>query len=146
MRRPTEDDVNEIIRRYTAGESSRALGAAFDIHYTTVISYVKKAGVVRSRPHGDPNVLNKDTIRRRASRFIPLKDKTCEECGSTDNLQRHHTDYSKPLEIVILCPKCHNKSDKQLGFVRGKNRVQRARVGPRRRTAPKSDVTLTQQR
>lgn len=36
-------------------------------------------------------------------------DKPCVVCGSTENLQRHHPDYSKPLEVVILCPACHGK-------------------------------------
>jgi hypothetical protein len=31
----------------------------------------------------------------------------CSQCGSTDNLERHHEDYTKPLEFVVLCRKCH---------------------------------------
>lgn len=31
----------------------------------------------------------------------------CVKCGSTENLVRHHPDYSKPLEVVILCRFCH---------------------------------------
>jgi len=31
----------------------------------------------------------------------------CSKCGSAKNIERHHPDYSKPLEFVILCRKCH---------------------------------------
>ncbi len=33
--------------------------------------------------------------------------KSCTRCGSTENLERHHPDYSQPLNIVTLCPQCH---------------------------------------
>ena len=40
------------------------------------------------------------------SRKIPLKSH-CEKCNTTENLQKHHPDYSKPLEVITLCRKCH---------------------------------------
>ncbi len=36
-----------------------------------------------------------------------LKPQPCQTCGTTANLQRHHPDYSKPLEIQWLCKKHH---------------------------------------
>lgn len=36
----------------------------------------------------------------------------CIICGSNKNLVRHHPDYSKPLEVMILCRKCHYKTFK----------------------------------
>lgn len=33
----------------------------------------------------------------------------CENCGSTENLHRHHPDYDKPLEIMVLCEPCHKE-------------------------------------
>ena len=38
---------------------------------------------------------------------IPLKDK-CEICGEPA-VDRHHEDYSKPLEVIHLCEACHAK-------------------------------------
>jgi hypothetical protein len=42
-----------------------------------------------------------------AKRLVPLKDK-CEICGSTEDLEKHHKDYGKPLEVLTLCRICHN--------------------------------------
>ena len=37
------------------------------------------------------------------------KKNTCEKCGSTPT-QCHHSDYSKPLEFIELCKKCHTQA------------------------------------
>lgn len=29
------------------------------------------------------------------------------DCGSDKKPQAHHTDYSRPLAVMWLCPKCH---------------------------------------
>ena len=50
---------------------------------------------------------NPDKIEaRRLAQRIPLGDK-CEECGATINLERHHEDYSRPLEVHTLCRSCN---------------------------------------
>ncbi len=37
------------------------------------------------------------------------KPEECSECGSRENIQGHHEDYSKPFEVIWLCAKCHMK-------------------------------------
>jgi hypothetical protein len=31
----------------------------------------------------------------------------CTRCPSTEKIQGHHPDYTKPLEVIWLCHKCH---------------------------------------
>lgn len=37
-----------------------------------------------------------------------LKRLSCEFCGREDT-HAHHKDYSKPLDVMWLCPKCHHR-------------------------------------
>lgn len=38
----------------------------------------------------------------------------CERCGAVSKvLQRHHPDYSKPTEVIVLCPRCHAAAHKK---------------------------------
>lgn len=38
-----------------------------------------------------------------------LKKQKCEQCGSTNNVQAHHKDYNKKLEVTWLCMFCHKR-------------------------------------
>ena len=42
-----------------------------------------------------------------------IKPDVCSECGTVDRVPGHHEDYSKPLEVIWLCGKCHRKRHKQ---------------------------------
>lgn len=49
-----------------------------------------------------------DNIRKIATHNIPLDNKKCANCKTKNDLQRHHPDYTKPKQVIILCRKCHN--------------------------------------
>lgn len=51
---------------------------------------------------------NRQKVRAKimAERYVQLKP-ACEKCGKTKRLERHHCDYSKPLEVLTLCKNCH---------------------------------------
>lgn len=43
-----------------------------------------------------------------------IKPFNCSDCKKKLPLQGHHEDYTKPLEVIWLCSKCHAKADKIL--------------------------------
>lgn len=60
----------------------------------------------------------KERVMLEALRHIPLKP-NCEVCGSTEKLQRHHDDYSKPFEVMTLCQRCHKKRHREVKVKEG---------------------------
>lgn len=52
-----------------------------------------------------------ETMAANAQRKGHIKKPTnCSKCNATGRLEKHHPDYSKPLEIVWLCTKCHGET------------------------------------
>lgn len=47
-------------------------------------------------------------VQNAVNRGEIIKPSSCSICGRNDcRIHGHHTDYSKPLEVMWLCPKCH---------------------------------------
>lgn len=47
-----------------------------------------------------------------------LQVKPCERCGDGVGVQAHHDDYSKPLDVMWLCPKHHGERHRELNEIR----------------------------
>lgn len=68
--------------------------------------------------------LEKNRIKRKCHEIVNnairdgiIKRKDCEKCGEKNlfkNIDAHHEDYTKPLEIIWLCKNCHGERHREL--------------------------------
>lgn len=49
-----------------------------------------------------------------------IKPLNCSVCGEEDFLEGHHTDYSKPLDVIWVCKPCHTKIHNSSGRPMGR--------------------------
>jgi len=49
----------------------------------------------------------RDTFYRAIRAREVVRPESCSRCGSTEKIEAHHTDYSRPLEVEWLCRSCH---------------------------------------
>lgn len=54
-------------------------------------------------------------IRAIRSGKIPRPER-CAACAERTRLHAHHDDYTKPLEVIFLCPVCHKERHRKLGW------------------------------
>lgn len=58
-------------------------------------------------------------LRSAVKRGDLIRPDKCTSCGSPPygkkGLHAHHWDYSKPLDVLWLCPKCHFEEHKRIG-------------------------------
>jgi hypothetical protein len=47
-----------------------------------------------------------------------VKPDHCSICRSSEWIEAHHSDYSKPLEVLWVCKKCHNAIHKRLSTIK----------------------------
>lgn len=56
----------------------------------------------------NPDAYKAQTAVGNAVRDGRIKKEPCMFCGSS-HVHAHHRDYSKPLDVLWLCPKCHHR-------------------------------------
>lgn len=56
-----------------------------------------------------PDAYRAQTAVNNALRDGRLKKSPCAICGTQKNVQGHHKDYSRPLDVVWLCAQCHHR-------------------------------------
>lgn len=66
---------------------------------------------------------DKNPVKYRAARIVGNavrdgkleKPESCSNCGKGGRIHGHHCDYAKPLDVMWLCPKCHNDWHRENG-------------------------------
>ena len=61
-------------------------------------------------------------VQRSKKKGVICVPDECQKCGEDVSLQAHHDDYSKPLDVIWLCPVCHARRHVELGRVGGSSR------------------------
>lgn len=94
--------------------------AWFRNHPEQKLSYQRKYRKSHPVPHRNDNAKfrknNPDVIRaqNKANREIKIpQGELCTRCGIALATDKHHPDYSKPLEVQFVCEKCHVILDKE---------------------------------
>lgn len=65
--------------------------------------------VAKWKKQNSNKVLAHRAIERAVLRGEIIPKKNCEVCGSNYNIEAHHPDYRKRLEVIWLCKMCHSK-------------------------------------
>ena len=60
---------------------------------------------VRKKPYR----LEHNTVNRYVKKGSLIKPLFCVRCWQPGILHGHHTDYSRPLDVIWLCPACHGR-------------------------------------
>lgn len=96
--RNNKSKITERIKRYISTERGK------EVH--------RKAWAKQRLLH--PEKVNARTSVMVALRTGKLFKKPCEECG-VQKTEAHHTDYSKPLDVIWLCKTCHEAKHHDAG-------------------------------
>ena len=92
VRRRLDPHVQEYERARAKTEKRRAKSSAYDKKWREKNPLAYKAHYLLSNAVRDGRV----------------KKLPCEFCSRTD-VHAHHRDYSRPFDVVWLCPKCHHR-------------------------------------
>lgn len=78
-----------------------------------------RSHMARWRAENDVKVKAETRARDATKKGILKSPGVCEDClVATSKLHRHHEDYSKPLDVVWVCPKCHGKRHQRINAER----------------------------
>lgn len=106
VRARTNPAVQEYDRARAKTPERRAKARAYDTKY-------RAENPLASRAH---STVSKAVT---SGKLVKLP---CEFCGRQD-VHAHHKDYSKPLDVIWLCPKCHHRLHAAFPELEGKSKT-----------------------
>jgi len=71
----------------------------------------KRRETLDRQSRDEPEKRNARTAAGNALRDGRIRREPCYFCGTEDDLEMHHPDYSQPLRVYWLCRVCHRKMD-----------------------------------
>jgi hypothetical protein len=105
------------VRSYCADcerELSREAGREFRARNPDYFMFKQREYV--ADPANAQKIKAREQVRQAVKQFGLVLPKACEKCGSDADLQKHHEDYNKPLDVVVLCRPCHAKLHAMGGY------------------------------
>lgn len=83
---------------------------AYDRERAKTPSRREKATAITSNwRRKNPDAYRAQNALNNAVRDGKIERKPCEICAQPKGVHAHHRDYSKPLDVVWLCPRCHHR-------------------------------------
>ena len=132
LRKLTKDQLVESIELYQKGFSLQKLGELYGVSRQSMHELLKRRIELRSQKRngkdnnfyrGSSRVVNRsaDIYEYALTKGILVKPIKCSRCGCIPSsgkdgrslIHGHHEDYSKPLDVIWLCQKCHFKLHKE---------------------------------
>ncbi len=107
----SREELNEWYRKYRAknAEKLKKYNKEYNKKYREENGYHNEENSKRRYPEKQ----KARGILQRAVRSGKILKKNCEHCGNSKS-QGHHPDYTKPLEVIWLCPSCHAIEHKKI--------------------------------
>jgi len=101
---------NDRARYYRDWEKRRAAADKYQKEHWDKVVEAKKKWAEKN-----PEKRRAQWAANNAVRDGKLIRQPCEVCGATERIQKHHDDYSKPLEVRWLCIKHHAELTRKHG-------------------------------
>lgn len=99
-------------RKHGAGSECRDCKKKYRQENTDKLMIAQKERNIRNKKEISPKRKAWNALYYALKTGEITKSDICEICGSTENIQGHHKDYNKPLEVTWVCQKCHVELDK----------------------------------
>lgn len=128
LKKLTPEQVADSVRRYEAGESLQAVATVHGVSRQAMWDLLRRRTVMRSQlRHGADNHFYRggvhaddrahDLLEQAVEDGTLVRPDTCSACGRADEkfadgrseIQAHHDDYNKPLDVRWLCQRCHHE-------------------------------------
>jgi len=104
------ESPSALLRRKYCGLSCRGMDNRVPDHLKSKVGHLQRKEYSRNYYLHNKHKFKARSLARKAAKsgIIPILS-NCEKCSSSNPLQMHHPDYTKPLYVIWLCSQCHGK-------------------------------------